>query len=48
MSILKKLKSRILDMDIYGHPIAVHFKGSTTHKTWFGVVCTLLIYITVT
>ena len=44
MKQLKKLQSSILGLDIYGHPIHVHFRGETTYKTWFGVLCTLFVY----
>ena len=40
---LKKLKS----IDIYGHPIGVLYKGSTTYQTLFGSIFTLLTTATV-
>ena len=40
---MKNLKEFVLDQDIYGHPISVHFKGKNTYNTWLGVLCTLMV-----
>ena len=34
----------IVDQDIYGHPVGVHYKGSDTYKTKLGAFCTLGTY----
>ena len=47
MGLFQKLKASLLDLDIYGHPIAVNFKGQTSYKTWIGVFCTLSVYVLV-
>ena len=44
---MEKLKEFLLDQDIYGHPISVHFKGKNTYNTWLGVFCTLIVYAVV-
>ena len=44
MKSLKNVKEFLLDRDIYGHPINVHFKGKTTYNTWLGLLCTLFVY----
>ena len=35
----------ILDRDLFGHPITVHFRGKNTYGTWLGSFCTLAAYI---
>ena len=32
-------------LDIFGHPIGVHYKGQTTHNTIFGSMLSLLIIL---
>ena len=34
----------MVDFDIYGHPVGVHFKGSDTYKTKLGAFVTLATY----
>ena len=31
-------------LDIFGHPITVNFRGSQTHKSILGALCTLTVY----
>ena len=34
----------MVDFDIYGHPVGVHFKGSGAYKTKLGAFLTLATY----
>ena len=34
----------MLDRDIYGHKIEVHYKGKSSYNTWLGLACTVFIY----
>ena len=34
----------IVDQDIYGHAIGVHYRGGTSYKTFLGSICTLGAY----
>ena len=36
---------KIVDQDVYGHPVGVHYKGSDTFKTKLGAFCTLGTYV---
>ena len=40
---LQKIKEFVLDRDIYGHKIELHFQGKSSYNTWLGLICTLLI-----
>ena len=40
-----KLSSLFLEMDMYGHPIRVTYRGSDAYKTRLGALLTLLTYI---
>ena len=42
---LKKLAAVVKDVDIYGSPIGVHYKGNDSYKTWLGSLCTIAIYV---
>ena len=42
---MKSLTKKLVDFDIYGHPIGVHFKGSDMFKTKLGALLTLMTYI---
>ena len=44
MKLIDRVKEFVLERDVYGHPIAVHFKGKTAYNTWLGVLCTFLVY----
>ena len=35
-------------LDIFGHPIGVHYKGSETFQTHLGALCTILAYVLMT
>ena len=39
-----KLKSLIVDQDIFGHVIGVHYRGRDAYKTLPGALCTLAYY----
>ena len=41
---IKKTRDSLLGLDLYGHPIAVNFRGQSTYQTWLGVTCSLLVY----
>ena len=41
---MKKFGKKFVDLDIYGHPVGVHFKGSDTFKTKLGAFMTLVTY----
>ena len=41
----KKLLNKIVEKDIFGHPIGVHYRGSDTFKTFLGSLCTLASYV---
>ena len=34
----------IVDRDIFGQPIGVHYRGSSAYKTFLGSICTLGAY----
>lgn len=38
---------KLVDQDVYGHPVGVHYKGSDTYKTRLGAFCTLATYVLV-
>ena len=40
----EKVKEFLLERDIYGHQIGVHFQGKSSYNTWLGFFCTLFIY----
>ena len=42
---LKKFEQLIVDQDIYGHAIGVHYRGSDAYKTRLGALFTLVTYI---
>ena len=35
---------KIVNQDVYGHPVVVHYKGSDKYKTKMGAFCTLVTY----
>ena len=39
-----KFGEKVVDWDVYGHPVGVHYKGSDTYKTKLGAFCTLVAY----
>ena len=39
-----KIKQYLLNQDIYGHKIGVHFQGKPSYNTWIGLICTCLFY----
>ena len=39
-----RIKEFIIDQDIYGHAIGVHYRGSSAYKTFLGSFCTLGAY----
>ena len=41
---LKMSKGVLTALDIYGHPIGVHYDGKAVYKTWLGSIFTLLTY----
>ena len=41
---LKMLLGFLTALDIYGHPIGLHYKGDSTYKTRLGSLVTLLTY----
>ena len=40
----QRLSDIIVDQDIYGHQIGVHYQGSDTFKTKLGALITVLTY----
>ena len=44
----KKLQRLIVDQDIFGHVIGVHYRGRDAYKTLLGALCTLATYVLVT
>ena len=34
----------MLDQDIYGYKIEVHYKGKSSYNTWLGLICTIIVY----
>ena len=40
-----KLFSMIVDRDIFGLPIGVHYRGSDAFKSFPGALCTLATYV---
>ena len=40
----QRLSDIIVDQDIYGHQIGVHYQGSDTFKTKLGALCSILTY----
>ena len=44
MTFLKKLEAFVLDRDIYGHKIEVHYQGKSSYNTWLGFACSVFIY----
>ena len=41
---MKKFGKKFVDLDIYGHPVGVHFKGNNKFKTKLGALVTLVTY----
>ena len=39
------LSKFLVNRDIYGHKIGVHYKGSDTYKTKMGAFCTMATYL---
>ena len=39
-----KIIDKIVDLDLYGHPIGVHYNGRGTYKTKLGALFTLAAY----
>ncbi len=42
---MNRLGAFLVDQDIYGHPISVHYKGSESYKTLLGALCTVATYV---
>ena len=40
----RKLEKLIVDQDIFGHVIGVHYRGRDAFKTRLGAFCTLATY----
>ena len=43
-----KLFNTIVDQDIFGQPIGVHYRGRDAFKTFLGSLCTLASYVLIT
>ena len=43
--LLKKLGNWVKDVDIFGHPVTVFYKGSDTYKTKLGLFFTLGVFV---
>ena len=41
---MEKIGAFLLQRDIYGHQINMHYKGSDKYQTWMGLFCTLMTY----
>ena len=39
------LAQKLVDQDIYGHQVGVHYKGSDTYKTKLGALFTVATYV---
>lgn len=39
-----KIGSYFLGLDIFGHPIGVHYRGRSVYQTKLGALCTILSY----
>lgn len=44
MGLLRGIGAWVHDLDIFGHPVTVFYKGSDTYKTRLGVLCTFAVY----
>ena len=42
MKLAQRLTGRLTGLDLFGQPIRVNYKGSTTFQTVLGGICTLL------
>ena len=40
-----KLEEFLVNLDIFGHQVAVNYKGNSVYQTHLGAVCTLIKYI---
>ena len=38
------LIDKVVERDIFGHPIHVNYKGSDTYQTRIGALCTVVTY----
>ena len=45
---MKKFSAAFKSIDIYGHPIGVHYKGNSTYQTKLGSLVTLFTFVFVT
>ena len=45
MSRSQKLEQLIVDQDIYGHAIGVHYRGRDAFKTRLGALFTIVTYV---
>ena len=41
----KRLYKLLVNQDVYGTPIGVHYKGQDSFKTGLGALCTLATYV---
>ena len=42
---VKKLEEFLVNQDIFGHSIGVHYRGDESFKTRLGSFCTLVTYV---
>ena len=42
---IDKMRAFLVNQDIYGHVIGVHFKGRGTFNTSLGGLCTMATYV---
>ena len=40
-----RMRNFFKDIDIFGYPIGVRYKGNNTYKTWLGTLCTFSVWI---
>ena len=45
MAKASKLERFLVDFDIFGHAIGVHYRGSDAFKTRLGAFCTFATYV---
>ena len=45
---MKRFSAALKSIDIYGHPIGVHYKGNSTYQTKLGSFVTLMSFVIVT
>ena len=42
--VMRHIGAFMKDLDIFGHPVTVFYKGKDSYKTKLGFLCTLLVW----